>query len=162
EAHAVARLHHPNIVQIYDVGEQDGHPYFTLEYVDGGSLSDKFGGRGMPPREAAQLIAVLARAIHYAHERGIVHRDLKPGNVLLAGDGTPKITDFGLAKLMDAENHTRTGSVLGTPSYMAPEQAMGHNKTIGPAADIYALGSILYEAVTGRPPFRGETSMDLL
>jgi tetratricopeptide (TPR) repeat protein/predicted Ser/Thr protein kinase len=162
EAHAVARLHHPNIVQIYDVGEQDGHPYFTLEYVDGGSLSDKFGGRGMPPREAAQLIAVLARAIHYAHERGIVHRDLKPGNVLLAGDGTPKITDFGLAKLMDAEDHTRTGSVLGTPSYMAPEQAMGHNKTIGPAADIYALGSILYEAVTGRPPFRGETSMDLL
>jgi tetratricopeptide (TPR) repeat protein/predicted Ser/Thr protein kinase len=162
EAQAVARLHHPNIVQIYDVGEHDDHPYFTLEYVDGGSLGERISGKPLPPREAAEIIEVLARAIHCAHERGIIHRDLKPCNVLMARDGTPKITDFGLAKLMDAEDaHTRTGSVLGTPSYMAPEQALGQ-KTIGPPADIYALGSILYEALTGRPPFRGETSMDLL
>jgi tetratricopeptide (TPR) repeat protein/predicted Ser/Thr protein kinase len=163
EAQAVARLHHPNIVQIYDVGEQDEHPYFTLEYVEGSSLSDRLSGKPLPPREAAELLEVLARAIHCAHDRGIVHRDLKPGNVLLARDGTPKITDFGLAKLVDGkEAHTRTGSVVGTPSYMAPEQALGQNRTIGPAADIYSLGSILYEALTGRPPFRGETPMDLL
>jgi tetratricopeptide (TPR) repeat protein/predicted Ser/Thr protein kinase len=163
EAEAVARLQHPNIVQIHQVGEQEGHPYFTLEYVDGRSLSERFRGPPLSSREAAHLISVLAKAIHCAHEQGIIHRDLKPGNVLLARDGTPKIVDFGLAKLLDDQDaHTRTGSVVGTPSYMAPEQALGQNRTIGPAADIYALGSILYEALTGRPPFRGETSMDLL
>jgi tetratricopeptide (TPR) repeat protein/predicted Ser/Thr protein kinase len=163
EAQAVARLHHPNIVQIYDVDEQDEHPYFTIEFVDGGSLADRIAAGPLPPREAAGLIEVLARAIHCAHERGIVHRDLKPGNVLLARDGTPKITDFGLAKLVDGQDgHTRTGSVLGTPSYMAPEQALGQNRAIGPPADIYALGSILYETVTGRPPFVGATSVDVI
>src|SRR5262249_12487653 len=115
EAHAVASLHHPNIIQIYDVGEQEGRPYFTLELMDGGSLADRFGGHRLPPREGAELIEELARAVHCAHEHGIVHRDLKPGNILLTRDGTPKITDFGLAKLLDDENtHTRTGSVLGT------------------------------------------------
>ncbi|HMF11500.1 MAG TPA: serine/threonine-protein kinase, partial [Gemmataceae bacterium] len=163
EAQAVARLHHPNIVQIYDVDEQDEHPYFTIEFVDGGSLAERIARGPLPPREAAGLIEVLARAIHCAHERGIVHRDLKPGNVLLARDGTPKITDFGLAKLVDGQDgHTRTGSVLGTPSYMAPEQALGQNRAIGPPADIYALGSILYETVTGRPPFVGGTPMDVI
>lgn len=163
EAQAVARLHHPNIVQIYDVGEQDEQPYFTLEYVENGSLSDCIAKGVFAPREAAKLIEMIAQAMHCAHERGIIHRDLKPGNILLTREGTPKITDFGLAKLVDDDTaHTRTGSVVGTPSYMAPEQALGQNKAIGPAADIYALGSILYETLTGRPPFRGDTPMDLL
>jgi serine/threonine protein kinase/Tfp pilus assembly protein PilF len=163
EAQAVARLHHPNIVQIYDVGEQEEQPYFTLEFVENGSLSDRIASGVLTPRDAARLIEMIARAVHCAHERGIIHRDLKPGNILLTRDGIPKITDFGLAKLVDDEGaHTRTGSVVGTPSYMAPEQALGQNKAIGPPADIYALGSILYETLTGRPPFRGDTPMDLL
>jgi serine/threonine protein kinase/tetratricopeptide (TPR) repeat protein len=163
EAQAVARLHHPNIVQIYDVGEQDEQPYFTLEYVENGSLSDRIGKSVLAPREAARFIEMIAQAVHCAHERGIIHRDLKPGNILLTREGTPKITDFGLAKLVDDDTaHTRTGSVVGTPSYMAPEQALGQNKIIGPAADIYALGSILYETLTGRPPFRGDTPMHVL
>jgi tRNA A-37 threonylcarbamoyl transferase component Bud32 len=163
EAEAVARLQHSNIVQIYEVGEHQGRPYFSLEFVEGGSLAQQLAGTPLPAREAAQLTETLARAMQAAHERGIVHRDLKPANVLLTGDGTPKITDFGLAKQLDADsNQTRSGAIMGTPSYMAPEQAWGRSKVlpIGPAADIYALGAILYELLTGRPPFKGATAMD--
>jgi tetratricopeptide (TPR) repeat protein len=162
EAEAVAALQHPNIVQIYEVGERDSLPYFSLELVEGGSLADRLDGTPWPPRAAAALVAALARATHYAHSRGVVHRDLKPGNVLLTKDGTPKITDFGLAKQLDSAGRTRTGAVMGTPSYMAPEQAGGKSKEIGPACDTYALGAILYELLTGRPPFRAETPLDTI
>jgi serine/threonine protein kinase/tetratricopeptide (TPR) repeat protein len=165
EAEAVARLQHPNIVQIYEVGGQDDCPFFSLEYVDGGPL-DKRENRGEPMdvRQAAELVETLARALHFAHERGVVHRDIKPANILMTSDGVPKITDFGLAKQLDASQHdnTRTGAVMGTPSYMAPEQARGQSKAIGRATDIYALGAILYELLTGRPPFVGETAMDTI
>jgi serine/threonine-protein kinase len=158
EAEAVARLQHPNIVQIYEINETDGLPYFSLEFVDGGCLVDKIHRRPQPPREAAHLTETLARAMQYAHERGIVHRDLKPGNVLLTADGMPKITDFGLAKRLEGDSsQTRSGTVLGTPSYMAPEQARGEAQNVGPAADIYALGAMLYELLTGRPPFQAAT-----
>jgi hypothetical protein len=163
EAEAVARLQHPNIVQIYEVGEQDGRPYFSLEFVDGGSLAQKLQGAPLPARQAAELVETLARAMHAAHQRGIVHRDLKPANILLTAEGTPKITDFGLAKRLDTDaGQTRSGAVMGTPSYMAPEQAAGKIHAIGPATDIYALGAILYELLTGRPPFKAESVMDTL
>jgi len=159
EAMAVASLQHPNIVQIYDVGEADGKPYFSLEYVERGSLADRFTGTPLPARAAGQLIETLARAIETAHRRGIVHRDLKPANVLLTAEGVPKITDFGLAKRLDLDQgQTESGSILGTPSYMAPEQAEGRVREIGPPADVYALGAILYELVTGRHPFRAESA----
>src|SRR5262249_40798117 len=135
-------------------------PYFSQEYVDGRGLNEVLFDRLPPPLEAAALVEKLARAADYAHRRGIVHRDLKPGNVLLTLDGTPKITDFGLAKRLDEQGRTRTGDVLGTPSYMAPEQANGLSKEIGPAADIYSLGAILYEALTGAPPFQGPSAWD--
>src|SRR5262249_27176036 len=145
EAEAVARLQHPNIVQIYGMGRHDEHPYLVLEYVDGGSLAQRLTGTPLPARRAAELVETLARAVQYAHERGIVHRDLTPGNVLLTADGQPKITDFGLAKLLvgSAAVRTQTGAIVGTPSYMAPEQAAGKAKEIGPAADVYGLGAIL-------------------
>jgi serine/threonine-protein kinase len=164
EAEAVARLQHPNIVQIYQVGEHDGRPYFALEHIGGGSLDRQLAGAPRPPREATALTEALARAVHYAHQRGIVHRDLKPANVLLTEDGTPKITDFGLAKILVGArgDPTQTGAVLGTPGYMAPEQASGRPREVGPAADVYALGAILYEMLTGRPPFVGETPLDTL
>jgi tetratricopeptide (TPR) repeat protein len=162
EAEAVASLQHPNIVQVYDTGEHEGRSYFSLEYVDGGSLAQKLGGAPQQPRQAATLVQALARAVHYAHERGIVHRDLKPANVLLTSQGTPKVTDFGLARRLDEDGQTRTGDVMGTPSYMAPEQAHGKVHEIGPPADIYALGVILYECLTGRPPFRGATLLETL
>ena len=163
EAEAVARLQHPNIVQIYEVGEHDGLPFFSLEYCAGGSLAQRLDGTPLPVREAAGIIETLARAMHAAHERHIVHRDLKPANVLMGEDGTPKITDFGLAKKMDAtEVLTQSGAVMGTPSYMAPEQARGNAKQLGPPADIYALGALLYELLTGRPPFKGATAMDTM
>jgi WD40 repeat protein len=159
----VARLQHPNIVQIYEIGEQDGRPYFALEFLEGGSLSGTLRGTPQPARAAAQMVATLARAVHAAHGQNIVHRDLKPANVLLAADGTPKIADFGLAKQTDSETgHTQDGAILGTPSYMAPEQADGKIAQLGPAADIYALGAILYECLTGRPPFRAASSLDTL
>lgn len=190
EARAVAQLQHPNIVQIYDVNEwrpaEGGAatPYFSLEYVDGGSLATKLKAVLPTPRQAAQICETLARAAHFAHQRGIIHRDLKPGNILLASVaagssverthgamatdyGIPKITDFGLAKNLeprhgDSQPLTRSGDILGTPSYMAPEQAAGNTHAIGPATDIYALGAILYEMMTGRAPFSGKTTMETL
>jgi serine/threonine-protein kinase len=163
EAEAVAGLQHPNIVQIYEVGQQSGLPFFSLEFVDGGSLADKTHRQPQPPREAAHMVETLARAMHYAHERGIIHRDLKPANVLLTATGIPKITDFGLAKRLEGDSsQTKSGTLLGTPSYMAPEQARGEIHNVGPLADIYALGVILYELVTGRPPFQAATPMDTL
>jgi tetratricopeptide (TPR) repeat protein/predicted Ser/Thr protein kinase len=163
EAQALARLQHPNIVQVYEVGEQNDQPFFSLEYVEGGAL-DRQLRKGLPePRRAAELAATLARAMHAAHQAGVVHRDLKPANVLLGRDGTPKITDFGLAKRLDDESgQTQSGAVMGTPSYMAPEQAAGKVSDIGPPTDIYALGAILYEMLTGRPPFRGESLWDTI
>ena len=161
EAEAVARLQHLNIVQIYEVGEQDGCLFLALELVDGLSLETKFAGRPRPPREAGQLVETLARAIHAAHQQGIIHRDLKPSNVLLTGEGVAKITDFGLAKMLDAgESQTSSDAFLGTPCYMAPEQAAGRSREIGPGTDVYALGAVLYELLTGRPPFLGSSPMD--
>lgn len=162
EAEDVARFQHPNIVQIYEVGEAEGRPYFSLEYVEGGNLEDKLGRKPLAWRPAAELLAVLARAIHAAHARGIVHRDLKPANILLSSDQTPKITDFGIAKRLDADKQTQTGKILGTPCYMAPEQALGRSDQVGPATDIYALGAILYDALTGRPPFEADNTLDTL
>jgi WD40 repeat protein/tetratricopeptide (TPR) repeat protein len=187
EAEAVARLQHPNIVQVFEVGEHNGLPFFALEFVDGGSLDRTLKDTPLPSAEAAHLVATLARAVHVAHERGIVHRDLKPANILLVSDGgvsgewspdttrhptphpspltthQPKVTDFGLAKrLDDPSGQTHSGAVVGTPSYMAPEQAGGRVKEVGPAADVYALGAILYECLTGRPPFRGASVFDTL
>jgi hypothetical protein len=161
EAEAIARLQHPNIVQIYEVGEHEGKPFFSLESCPGGSLDKKLAGTPLPAAEAARLVATLAGAMQAAHERHIVHRDLKPANVLLGADEAPKITDFGLAKKLDTAGQTGTGAILGTPSYMAPEQAAG-NKDVGPLADVYALGAILYECLTGRPPFKAATAIDTL
>jgi serine/threonine-protein kinase len=160
EAMAAARLAHPGITQIYDVGEQDGVVYLTLEYVRGGSLSKLLRLEGpMGPQRAARLVLELAHAVHAAHENSIIHRDLKPGNVLMTEDGTPKISDFGLAKLVDQINEdqldTRPHEPLGTPGYMAPEQVRGELDKIGPATDVYGLGTILYECLTGRRPFQG-------
>jgi serine/threonine protein kinase len=184
EAEAVARLQHPNVVQIHEVGEADGRPYLALDYVDGGSLAARLAQAPLTPRSAAALVEALAGAVHAAHLTGVVHRDLKPANVLLAGGGeqdsvtrgpdeplptpdpsllTPKVTDFGLAKRLEGDSDlTRTGAVLGTPAYMAPEQAAGRPAAVGPAADVYALGAILYECLTGRPPFRGATALETL
>jgi tetratricopeptide (TPR) repeat protein len=163
EAEAVARLQHPNIVQVFDVGEHDGNPFFSLELVDGGTLAGKIDGSVMAPRAAAGIAETLARAVHYAHERGIVHRDLKPANILLMKDGTPKITDFGLAKHMDQGDHTtRTGVIAGTPAYMAPEQATGRSDQFGPCTDVWALGVILFELLTAKLPFAGSDSMDVI
>jgi serine/threonine-protein kinase len=192
EAEAVAQLEHPNLVRLYEVGQHDGLPYFTMEFVAGGSLSQRLDGTPLPATEAARLVEQLAQGMDYAHQRGIVHRDLKPGNVLLqesgvrnqgsgvrkqesgkkdaadtltltSGSWIPKVTDFGLAKRVETgEGMTATGAVLGTPSYMAPEQAEGKAKEVGPAADIYALGAILYQCLTGRPPFRGPAPLDTI
>jgi serine/threonine protein kinase len=159
EATAIARTRHPNIVQIYHFEESDGLPYFAMEWVDGENLEKRLAAGPLPPREAAELVRTLALAIEHAHGLGIVHRDLKPANILLAADGTPKISDFGLAKLADDEREdlTQTNMILGTPSYMPPEQASARRGAAGPAADIYSLGAILYEALTGVPPFKGPT-----
>jgi tetratricopeptide (TPR) repeat protein/tRNA A-37 threonylcarbamoyl transferase component Bud32 len=163
EAESIARLHHPHIVQIFAFGDHDGRPYFEMEYVDGGSLAERLGGGPWPAREAARLVETLARAIHAAHRSGIIHRDLKPANILLSSEGVPKIADFGLAKCLDTETGlTRTELIVGSPSYMAPEQAGGNAAAVGPAADVYSLGAILYELLTGRPPFQAPTVLETL
>jgi tetratricopeptide (TPR) repeat protein/tRNA A-37 threonylcarbamoyl transferase component Bud32 len=170
EAEAVARLQHANVVQIHEIGEADGRPFLVMEFVAGGSLARRLAGRTLPPCDAARLVAALAEAMHLAHCRNLVHRDLKPANVLLGGEADapisacqPKVTDFGLARQLDADSgQTQVGVVLGTPSYMAPEQAEGLAHAAGPAADVYALGAILYECLTGRPPFQGATPLETL
>ncbi len=188
ESEILARLRHPHIVQIHEVGEHAGHPYFTMEYAAGGSLAQQLAGATLPPRDAAALIQTLAKAVHAAHEQGVVHRDLKPANVLLVSGGVvsgewseattthhspltthhPKIGDFGLAKQLPGEaspavgERTETGAILGTPGYMAPEQAAGQGQDVGPAVDIYALGALLYECLTGRPPFKAATILETL
>jgi tetratricopeptide (TPR) repeat protein len=163
EAEMIARLQHPDIVQIYHVGEADGLPFLELEYLPGGSLDKVLDGTPVPPKEAARLIETLARAIAEAHRQGIIHRDLKPANILLDAAGHPKVADFGLAKLLDSDaGLTRSRAVIGSPSYMAPEQAEGLAQAIGAATDVYALGAILYELLTGRPPFHAATALETL
>ncbi|MGL4555724.1 MAG: protein kinase domain-containing protein, partial [Gemmataceae bacterium] len=161
EAEAVARLQHPNILQIFELGEHGGDPFIAMEFCDGGSLAGRLRREGpMRPEEAGRLVSELAGGMRHAHELGVLHRDLKPANVLLTAGGQPKITDFGLARLVGEEAHTLEGTVLGTPAYMPPEQAQG--RAVGPAADVYALGAILYECLTGGPPFRAKTAVDTL
>jgi serine/threonine-protein kinase len=158
EAQSVAGLRHPHIVQVYEVGEADGLPYFTMEYMDGGSLAHKMAGTPQPPRDAAQLVATLADAVQAAHDGKVVHRDLKPANILLTSDGTPKIADFSLARRFEAgDDLTLSSAAVGTPSYMAPEQAAGTAAAFCPSVDIYALGALLYDVLTGRPPFKAHT-----
>jgi tetratricopeptide (TPR) repeat protein len=169
EADTLARVHHPNIVSIYRFEEGNGAPYFLMEYVSGGNLAQKWQSRPQPPSAVAALLAVVARAVDHAHQQGVVHRDLKPANILLASPAResegliPKITDFGLAKRLEVEaGQTRTGAVLGTPSYMAPEQAEGKPGRVGPATDVYTLGAVLYEGLTGRPPFLAATYQETM
>jgi WD40 repeat protein len=169
EAEAAARIQHPHVVQAFEIGEHEGLPYFSMEFCPGGALDRRLSGTPLPPREAAALLEPLAHAVQAAHGVGVVHRDLKPGNVLLAGgpevpvaQAVPKVSDFGLAKRLDAAGQTATGAVVGTASYLAPEQATGRSKAVGPAADVYGLGAILYECLTGRPPFRAATTVDTL
>ncbi len=164
EAKAVAKLQHPNIVQVFDVGKQDGLPYFSLEFVDGMPLDQRLGGKPLPPREAAQIVERICRAMQYAHDQGILHRDLKPANILLTKDGQPKVTDFGLAKQLEDEDSsaTKAGTIMGTPSYMSPEQAQGLVDELTPASDQYSLGAMLYELLTGRPPFLGTKAFDTI
>jgi WD40 repeat protein len=162
EAEAVARLQHPNVVQVYEVGEYGGVPYYSLEFCGGGSLDRQLHGTPWQAQPAARLVEILARAVHVAHLAGVVHRDLKPANVLLAEDGTPKLTDFGLAKRLDTLDKTASGAVVGTPGYMAPEQARGKVKDIGPSTDVYALGAILYELLSGRQPFPAANMMEVM
>ena len=161
EAEAAANLDHPGIVPIYEIGEHEGQHFFSMGFVEGTSLAAKVADGPLPPREAATLTMQVAEAVQFAHEKGVIHRDLKPANVLLDAQGQPKVTDFGLAKKLQADSGlTHTGQVMGTPSYMPPEQAEGKN--VGPAADVYALGAILYCLLTGRPPFQAATPMDTL
>src|SRR5438034_3796667 len=163
EAEAAARLDHPCIVPIHEVGEREGSCYFSMNLVEGSQLDDVAKREPMPLRRAAELIAKLARAVHYAHEHGILHRDIKPGNVLLDRNGEPHLTDFGLARLVETESTvTRTMEVLGTPSYMAPEQAVGNNAGVTSATDIYGLGAVLYQLLTGHPPFAGGTTYETI
>jgi hypothetical protein len=161
EAEAIARLRHDNIVQIFEVGEHEGDPFFSLEFCEQAGLDGLLKERSLSPMETAEFVEQLAGGMYHAHQAGIVHRDLKPANVLLSG-GKPKITDFGLAKREGDVSQTQSGQVMGTPCYMAPEQASGRTKSVGPAADIYALGAILYECLTGKPPFLGESVIDTL
>ena len=161
EAEAAANLDHPFIVPIHEVGERDGCCYFSMNFVEGGQLDEVVRGAPMSIRQAAELIAKVARTVHYAHEHGILHRDIKPGNVLLDTKGEPHLTDFGLARLVEAESTvTRTLDVMGTPSYMAPEQAAGNNAAVSKATDVYGLGAVFYELLTRHPPFAGGTTFE--
>ncbi len=163
EAEAAAQLQHPNFIQVFEVGKVNGQPFFSMEYVPGGCLANHLAQTRPSVQWSAELMETLARAMHAAHERGIVHRDLKPANVMLTPEETPKIADFGLAKRLQTDsNHTQTGEIVGTPLYMAPEQAEGKKERIGPATDVYALGAILYECLTGRPPFQETSPLELL
>jgi serine/threonine-protein kinase len=163
EARATAQLQHPGIVPVYDVGEIDGRPYFAMQYIQGRTLQDLINGGGLDERQSVRIVESIARAVHFAHENGVLHRDLKPSNILIDEVGHARLTDFGLAKQTDAgESLTRTGVVLGTPSYMSPEQASGKMGPISPASDVYSLGSVLYHALTGRPPFVAKSTMDML
>src|SRR5438874_7414967 len=163
EAEAAARLEHPGIVPIHEVGERDGSCYFSMKFVEGGQLDEVARSAPMSIRQAAELIAKVARTVHYAHQHGILHRDLKPGNILLDQKGEPHLTDFGLARLVETESTmTRTLDVLGTPSYMAPEQAMGNNAAVSSVTDVYGLGAVLYQLLTGQPPFAGGTTYETI
>ncbi|MEW6157262.1 MAG: serine/threonine-protein kinase, partial [Verrucomicrobiota bacterium] len=157
EAEAAANLRHPNIVAIHEVGDHDGQHYFSMDFIEGKNLAEVARGHPMPARRAAEIVKAIAEAIHYAHQRGTLHRDLKPHNVILGANDQPHITDFGLAKQIQRDSGlTREGSIMGSPSYMSPEQAAGKQEQVGPASDVYSLGAILYELLTGRPPFREE------
>ena len=168
EAQAAGRLKHPNIVSVHEIGEHEGRHYFTMDFIDGHSLAEEIREEPLPPRQAAEIVLAAAKAVQYAHEQGTVHRDLKPANLLLAADGAPLITDFGLAKILDSVDEqsraelTASGQILGTPSYMSPEQALGKVGSVGKSADIYALGAILYACLTGRAPFVADTPVDTL
>jgi serine/threonine-protein kinase len=163
EAEAAARLDHPNIVPIYEIGEHEGRHYFSMRLIDGGNLAEKLAGKPLVPSRAASLLAEIARAVHYAHQHGILHRDLKPTNILLGRNGEPYVTDFGLARLLDAESEiTGSMAVMGSVNYMSPEQADGHTRDVTTATDIYSLGAILYEALTGIPPFQSGSLIDTL
>src|SRR5262245_32174002 len=163
EAEAAASLEHPGIVPIHEVGERDGSCYFSMKFVEGGQLDQVIKQKPMSIRQAAELISKVSRTVHYAHERGILHRDIKPGNILLDAKGEPLLTDFGLARLVEAESTvTRTKEVMGTPSYMAPEQAVGNNTAVSSATDVYGLGAVLYQLLTGHPPFAGGTTYETI
>jgi serine/threonine-protein kinase len=163
EAEAAASLEHSGIVPIYEVGERDGSCYFSMKFVEGGQLDEVIKGEPMPIRHAVELIAKVARTVHYAHEHRILHRDIKPGNILLDAKGEPHLTDFGLARLVETESTvTRTLEILGTPSYMAPEQAAGNNAKLTSATDVYGLGAVLYQLLTGHPPFAGGTTYETI
>ncbi len=163
EARATARLQHTGIVPVYDVGEIDGRPYFAMQYIQGRTLQELINTHSIDERQSVRVVAMIAQAVDFAHQNGILHRDIKPSNILVDSNGIARLTDFGLAKHTDAgESLTRTGVVLGTPSYMSPEQASGRMGNISPASDVYSLGSVLYHALTGRPPFVGKSTMDML
>jgi serine/threonine protein kinase len=163
EAEAAARLEHPGIVPIHEVGERDGSCYFSMKFIEGGQLDEVVRRAPMSIRQAAELIAKVARTVHYAHEHGILHRDIKPGNVLLDQKGEPHLTDFGLARLVETESTmTRTLEVLGTPSYMAPEQAVGNNAAVSSVTDVYGLGAVFYQLLTGQPPFAGGATYETI
>ena len=163
EAEAAASLEHPGIVPIYEVGERDGSCYFSMKLIEGGQLDEVAKREPMSIRRAVELIAKVARTVHYAHEHGILHRDIKPGNILLDKNGEPHLTDFGLARLVETESTvTRTMEVLGTPSYMAPEQAVGNNEAVSSVTDVYGLGAVLYQLLTGHPPFAGGTTYETI
>ncbi len=163
EALATARLEHKNIVPVYEVGDIEGRPFFSMQFIEGQTLAERVASGPLPQREAAELVAAISRAISFAHDHGVLHRDLKPSNILIADDGTPLVSDFGLAKQTGAQAElTRSGVLLGTPAYMSPEQAGSRRGLVGPASDVYSLGSVLYFALTGRPPFVADSPMEVV